>query len=203
MSVIRNSIHALLGMMLIAVASSANAALVNYTITGDVIFAGTNSFGLNDNDIITATGTIDTSSLASQLSSGSLLGGDAVGTIYFDASSGNTMTINVGNTVFDASHDGSFADGGYPYLAFGIPGDGVLHDFNIFAEMGINGAPEDFSSFNLGFNDSTHAISDPYTIYGEWRPTVAFSSASPVPVPAAVWLFGSGLLGLMGFARRK
>lgn len=28
-------------------------------------------------------------------------------------------------------------------------------------------------------------------------------SASPVPVPGAVWLFGSGLLGLMGVARRK
>ncbi len=28
-------------------------------------------------------------------------------------------------------------------------------------------------------------------------------SASAVPVPAAVWLFGSGLLGLVGIARRK
>jgi hypothetical protein len=27
--------------------------------------------------------------------------------------------------------------------------------------------------------------------------------ATPVPVPAAVWLFGSGLLGLVGIARRK
>jgi hypothetical protein len=26
---------------------------------------------------------------------------------------------------------------------------------------------------------------------------------SAVPVPAAVWLFGSGLLGLIGVARRK
>jgi hypothetical protein len=26
---------------------------------------------------------------------------------------------------------------------------------------------------------------------------------SSVPVPAAVWLFGSGLLGLIGIARRK
>jgi len=26
---------------------------------------------------------------------------------------------------------------------------------------------------------------------------------SPVPVPASVWLFGSGLLGLIGFARKK
>ena len=28
-------------------------------------------------------------------------------------------------------------------------------------------------------------------------------NAAPVPVPAAVWLFGSGLLGLVGVARRK
>ncbi len=33
------------------------------------------------------------------------------------------------------------------------------------------------------------------TIYG--------SGAAVVPVPAAAWLFGSGLIGLMGFARRK
>lgn len=32
---------------------------------------------------------------------------------------------------------------------------------------------------------------------------ITFGSASVVPVPAAVWLFGSGLLGLLGIARRK
>ena len=31
----------------------------------------------------------------------------------------------------------------------------------------------------------------------------AAAFASPVPIPAAVWLFGSGLLGLIGVARRK
>jgi len=31
-----------------------------------------------------------------------------------------------------------------------------------------------------------------------WQGTVA-----AVPIPAAVWLFGGGLIGLMGFARRK
>lgn len=30
-----------------------------------------------------------------------------------------------------------------------------------------------------------------------------YMNAAPVPVPAAVWLFGSGLLGLIGVARRK
>ena len=33
--------------------------------------------------------------------------------------------------------------------------------------------------------------------------TVNYVPFSPVPVPAAVWLFGSGLLGLVGMARRK
>lgn len=30
-----------------------------------------------------------------------------------------------------------------------------------------------------------------------------FAGSTPVPVPAALWLFGSGLLGLIGVARRK
>ena len=33
--------------------------------------------------------------------------------------------------------------------------------------------------------------------------TVAFSGTSAVPIPAAAWLFGSGLLGLAGVARRR
>ncbi len=38
---------------------------------------------------------------------------------------------------------------------------------------------------------------------GEFNVHVTAIDASPVPVPAAVWLFGSGLLGLIGIARRK
>jgi hypothetical protein len=33
--------------------------------------------------------------------------------------------------------------------------------------------------------------------------TVSWAQFTVVPVPAAVWLFGSGLLGLIGIARRK
>ena len=56
------------------------------------------------------------------------------------------------------------------------------------------------------YSYGTYAQSDDYSASGEkadisWL--VYRSSVSPVPIPAAVWLFGSGLLGLVGVARRK
>jgi len=35
------------------------------------------------------------------------------------------------------------------------------------------------------------------------RPQLMLTYASPVPVPAAFWLFGSGMIGLVGISRRK
>jgi len=38
---------------------------------------------------------------------------------------------------------------------------------------------------------------------GEWGADDFTFATSPVPIPSAVWLFGSGLIGLVGLARRK
>ena len=48
--------------------------------------------------------------------------------------------------------------------------------------------------------DFTFTSPTPSSAIGGW-----FYQANipPVPLPAAVWLFGSGLIGLIGFARRK
>ena len=59
-----------------------------------------------------------------------------------------------------------------------------------------------FTGFNPNFDITglTFASQDPNGSIGPF----AVSEGTPeVPVPAAVWLFGSGLLGLVGVARRK
>ena len=92
--------------------------------------------------------------------------------------------------------------------------------FTPFIEMATDGTRTitDIVSFDI-------AAGDTFTIYAELRALTfgghadAFSTLamtfddisnlaalgpmSPVPVPAAVWLFGSGLLGLIAVARRK
>ena len=76
-----------------------------------------------------------------------------------------------------------------------IPGSGLTSNPSgtlPFSDDGIGGSPMvagPFPGFNANF-DITSITVDSIT-------------TSPVPVPAAVWLFGSGLLGLVGVARRR
>jgi len=67
------------------------------------------------------------------------------------------------------------------------------------------------ASFSSGTVDGIRLSSAPQQnqSFHNWLTTTSttpvifdFSSAA-VPIPAAVWLFGSGLLGLVGMARRK
>ncbi len=66
-------------------------------------------------------------------------------------------------------------------------------------QIGFRGQPvtEDYVHLTIvNRNGTTNQFS---------RPIASFlvSAAAPVPVPAAVWLFGSGLIGLIGVARVK
>jgi len=53
--------------------------------------------------------------------------------------------------------------------------------------------------FGMGDGNQDGSIKDGN--YYAWA--VQSGDVGAVPIPAAVWLFGSGLLGLVGFARRK
>jgi hypothetical protein len=61
------------------------------------------------------------------------------------------------------------------------------------------------SFWQLGTSDGSDAVAT--LLDGSWtlsgNGTLTYSAVSPIPVPAAVWLFGSGLVGMIGVARRK
>lgn len=59
---------------------------------------------------------------------------------------------------------------------------------------------------SLGFSDVARSIDFSGTVNQVGFDNITFGSVNPatvVPVPAAVWLFGSGLLGLVGVSRRN
>ena len=61
-----------------------------------------------------------------------------------------------------------------------------------------------FAYIDSGVMGSTTTLSSTVAIFdGEDYTRAAFMHLAPVPIPAAVWLFGSGLLGLIEIARRK
>lgn len=55
--------------------------------------------------------------------------------------------------------------------------------------------------YSLSMYGQSANAAGPYSV--DYTIQINVATASPVPVPAAVWLFGSGLVGLVGIARRK
>lgn len=56
----------------------------------------------------------------------------------------------------------------------------------------------DTTSFNVGHDWLVDSGENGLVTHAVWEVAV-----NPVPIPAAVWLFGSGLIGLIGLARSK
>lgn len=107
--------------------------------------------------------------------------------IWFDSTDNFTMTF----PIMEAHWNGAIqmlgaVEGGITFTCTGAtnPGGG-----NCTADSLIDPAED-----SAGFAGQ----------YTQWDFAVSVDPAHvPVPVPAAVWLFGSGLMGLVGVARRK
>jgi hypothetical protein len=77
---------------------------------------------------------------------------------------------------------------GSPYASESLLGETV--DFlAILGEYGPNAMGKDLLDFTLNWDGS--------------NATLNYGTAAVVPVPAAAWLFGSAMLGMVGVARRK
>ena len=85
------------------------------------------------------------------------------------------------------------------WVATDANGDGIAEIIDLFASLGVVGS------------EATGFIVDPRGGYlvniqhpsSENDALWSITQATVVPVPSAVWLFGSGLIGLIGIARRK
>lgn len=110
-------------------------------------------------------------------------GGHPVPTGTFDPVAG-TISLNLSS--FYANWNGTDFNQGSPTVSGTVTGcSGNTCSYNIAWFSTIVGGP---------FNGNT----------GSWKLSgTVTGTAAPVPIPAAAWLFGSGLVGLVGIARRK
>jgi hypothetical protein len=128
--------------------------------------------------------------------------------------------ISIGVYNFDSSFASAF---GVPQglgVFFGRFGDVGIGDFT---SQGVSILPTDITGdilLSLAFTDATDMFSAAYSLDGGasfLTPYTSIASTSgtqefgwflgaesfTVPIPGAIWLFGSGLLGLIGIARSK
>ena len=146
-----------------------------------------------------------------------LTGGETVtGTFVYDADLGTFSNVNISSTLGPElfTFVGSGANSNTLEFVTGEPGSVNLADTSVvLASIGgggmTNAGGGPLSVLTQGGTnlDSSQAICGDGDCSSFQSPFVFLTAGNitgtVVPVPAAVWLFGSGLLGLVGMARRK
>jgi hypothetical protein len=166
---------------LLIIPAQSQAAMVNFTLTGEIITADVdNPFNLVAGGSVSVSGTYDDSPIGS-------------GVIYIEFSTSiNNMLIQVGNTHYTDSMDV-------------LGGASLYFNNGVFDGLDYRALDDSYISWGvLGDTDPGGNLLPDFSgtgIEGNW---VASSfTVTPVPVPGAVWLFGTGLLLLSQLARRN
>jgi len=194
----------LLGVAALLMASQANAATVSLTPESNTVSLG-ETFTL----FVGGTGFVN----------GATAGG---ANLTWDAS---VLTLSAVNLASGLQADGTGTGGTYEWISFAASSSPGVFDVAAFytdsALLGdpfpVTGSTFDFLSLNFTVIAAPAVNPSDVTIFnsvnGVWQDPlgditgVVFGDATvtvnAVPVPAAVWLFGSGLIGLVGIARRR
>ena len=132
------------------------------------------------------------------------------GTLIAVGSFDNTGYTGVGHEVFDSTFtidadlvtftssastvntEIVFEDGYFYGVNYSGPGTSATTDSYYLSSTSDTWAI-DYAPFDNDFGEGFQVA------YGSWND----NAYSVVPVPAAIWLFGSGLIGLIGFSRRN
>ena len=112
----------------------------------------------------------------------------------YDAKRGN---LEADSSAFAYILTQDFVDGGEAFSSNDST-DLPIEWLRYFVDLAIT---PDMVGDNLTFGFGAVATGDNGS--GIFYDNLVFAEVSQVPVPAAVWLFGSGLLGLVGVARRR
>lgn len=118
--------------------------------------------------------------------------GLALITLDWSASGNGTL-----NDWTDYAHSSIYIAGNF---SDGNGNNGSVYS-NYYQYTGYDGSYNQSGTFSMAiFSDGIHTVSGSLTAQANSNSS---SPVSSVPVPAAAWLFGSGLVGLLGVARRK
>ena len=145
----------------------------------------------------------------------------------FDFNYDNGITVGVDNIdtlmpITWSIDTGKNAGGGFGKFGFNLDGSGSSRTNEIsFSITGVDGdtidsyaslnnlnpaSSEFFAMHIAGFNTTNEKTSAKFagsTACGPFCAAGQDPDLNPVPLPAAAWLFGSSLVGLVGFSRRK
>ena len=191
----------LVAVVLVTFSVCANAVVVDYTILDPGRYPSVSLGGT------TVTGSDDVYSYSYFSIRGLGING---GANYLTLDDGETMSIDFGTTVVAA--DLTIVDirppGNVSFQLEAFDGASSLGVFN--SPLALDSvAPQAFDLFALsGVSQMTSfsiTVLSPELTVGLKVQRLSFSPApmSAVPVPAAIWLFGTALLGFVGFGKRR
>jgi hypothetical protein len=107
---------------------------------------------------------------------------------YFDPGRNANWTLSVGGVLVAENTSG----------VYGLYRNDTAAQFdaNLLPRLSLN-------AINVTAGEQITFLTQTTTYYGHFLGVDITASFTPVPIPAAAWLFGSASAGLVGFSRRK